>query len=197
MKPDDDKTRLIRRTKIYQDPKKGVSKAIPAKSSDESQDKTRILSRESLSGSLPNQATDKDKTKLVRRKSAGNAAVKRHHDDPVTGWLVVVAGPGRGAQVAIGEQDNHIGRGGGSGDPRVVIDFGDDGLSRDNAFVIRYDPKNRKFKIILGGGKNIIYHNGKDLDAPAELCHGDLIEVSQTTLRFVAFCGADFDWAES
>ena len=149
---------------------------------------------------------DSDKTQLVRRSPRGQQPAAApasttgpggSEHDPVTGWLVVISGPGKGSQVAIGEQDNHIGRGGGSEEPRVRIGFGDQGISRSNAFVLRYDPKKRRFKVLPGGGTNIIYLNDEDLDAPTELKAGDVIELSETKLRFVPFCGSGFDWADT
>jgi len=117
-------------------------------------------------------------------------------DDPVTGWLVIVGGPGKGSQVAIGEQDNRVGRGGGDESPRVRLDFGDSGISRTNAFVLRYDPKKRRFKLLPGEGANIVYLNDEDLDGPTELKAGDIIELSNTKLRFTPFCGESFDWED-
>lgn len=181
---------------------------IPA-SSEVDDDATRLIHQPSqpLSNS-PTSGDDSDKTQLVRRssslKGAGDAVSDpsaasgpgTSMDDPVVGWLVIVSGPGKGSHVAVGEQDNHVGRGGGSESPRVQLDFGDRGISRSNAFVIRYDPKKRRFKILPGKGSNIIYLNDDDLDHPTEIKSGDVIEVSETKLRFVSFCGGDFDWAD-
>jgi len=172
----------------------------------EDDDATRLINQPTSPQSIS--ADDSDKTQLMRRSSKGKVVVAESSDqsegsgpgssmnDPVVGWLVVVAGPGKGSQVAVGEQDNHVGRGGDSGSPRVCLDFGDRGISRSNAFVLRYDPKKRRFKIFPGKGSNIIYLNDDDLDHPTEIHTGDIIEISETKLRFVSFCGADFDWAD-
>jgi pSer/pThr/pTyr-binding forkhead associated (FHA) protein len=71
------------------------------------------------------------------------------------------------------------------------------GISRSNAFTVRYDPKKRRFKILPGGGSNIVYLNDDDLDGPSLLQSGDIIEVSDTKLRFIPFCGEDFDWSDT
>ncbi|MCP5536129.1 MAG: FHA domain-containing protein [Akkermansiaceae bacterium] len=147
---------------------------------------------------------DSSKTKLVRRSSVQNQSVEAGPSggpgssmaDPVVGWLVVIDGPGQGSMICIGEQDNRVGRGGGHDAPRVCLGFGDAGISRSNAFVIRYDPKKRRFKILPGEGANIVYLNDEDLDSPTALKPGDIIEVSETKLRFAPFCGNDFDWAD-
>ena len=63
--------------------------------------------------------------------------------------------------------------------------------------MLRYDPKKRRFKILPGEGTNIVYVNDNDLDSPTKLSAGDVIEVSETKLRFVPFCGEGFDWADT
>ncbi|NWK54080.1 FHA domain-containing protein [Verrucomicrobiaceae bacterium N1E253] len=173
-------------------------------------DATRLIAQPNpgLDPGAPQSAgvDDSDKTKLVRRSSGGAASVATtgssqgpgtSMDDPVTGWLVVIDGPGKGNQVAIGEQDNHVGRSGGADGARVCLDFGDHGISRNNAFVLRYDPKKRRFKILPGEGANIVYLNDDDLDVPTEIKAGDVIELSDTKLRFVPFCGPEFDWVDT
>lgn len=223
MDSDADKTRMIRRARPAQeqgdqgapvDPDAtriikpvGSPPAIPADGGDD--DATRLLNQPGQTAPVAGAtgSDDSDKTQLVRRSSAGKSAPSPASsgsagpgssiDDPVTGWLVVVSGPGKGKQVAVGEQDNHVGRGGGSDAPRVAIDFGDHGISRSNAFVLRYDPKKRRFKVLPGEGTNIVYLNEDDLDGPTELKAGDVIEVSETKLRFVPFCGEGFDWSDT
>ena len=115
----------------------------------------------------------------------------------MVGWLVVIDGPGKGSMVCLGEQDNRVGRGGGSDGSRVCLNFGDGGISRSNAFVLRYDPKKRRFKILPGEGANIVYLNDEDLDSPKALKPRDVIEVSETKLCFIPFCGEEFDWADT
>ncbi|MGB0774995.1 MAG: FHA domain-containing protein [Akkermansiaceae bacterium] len=167
-------------------------------------DPTRRLNNPSAPSSFPN-LEDSDKTQLVRRSKpspSGNADDASAQDDgsiedPVTGWFVVIDGPGKGKQVAIGEQDNRVGRGGEGSSPRIVLDFGDAGVTRDNAFTVRYDPKKRLFKLLPGSGSNIVYLNDEDLDSPTSLKAGDVIELSDTKLRFVPFCGEGFDWADT
>ena len=190
---DPDATRIIKPT--------GTPPVLPSGQDDD--DATRLLNQPGQPASVGGVDDDSDKTQLVRRSSAGKSAPEEESsasagpgtstDDPVTGWLVVVSGPGKGNQVAVGEQDNHIGR----SDARVAIDFGDRGISRSNAFVLRYDPKKRRFKILPGEGTNIVYLNDDDLDGPTDLKAGDVIEVSETKLRFVPFCGEAFDWADT
>ena len=188
MEADDDKTRLVRsgRSNTSEDQEKTT--IIPSKTSPLIQD-------------------DGERTQMIRRPVSSRAdissMVSTSHapgssgDDPVTGWLIVVAGPGKGQYVALGEQDNRIGRGGGEDPPRVSMDFGDKGIARNNAFIIRYDPRKRRFKILPGGGTNIVYLNEKALDAPALIDIMDVIDVSETQLLFMPLCSSHFDWSDT
>ena len=218
---DPDKTRMISRSKKSSQGSDQIisSKEIPLTGEDpfaarqgdndatrimghtgsDDHDATRLMgsSEGVASGQRGGQSGDPEKTKLVSRGSrrVESGGPGSSADDPVTGWLVVVDGPGRGRAISVGEQDNRIGRGGGSPAPRVILNFGDQGVSRTNAFIVRYDPKKRRFKVLPGEGTNIVYLNGDDLDSPSTLKTGDMIEVSETTLRFVGFCEESFDWS--
>lgn len=111
--------------------------------------------------------------------------------DPVVGWLVILQGPGRGAFRKIGLGANTLGRDKGQ---RIVLDFGDDQISRSHA-VITYDPKSRRFFVSPGEGSNLVYLKGEPVLVPCELKAGDDIAAGDTQLRFVPFCGPDFSWA--
>ena len=114
--------------------------------------------------------------------------------DPVTGWLVVTAGPGKGRVCRLGSGVNSLGRGGGS---RVRIDFGDDSISRGDHAVLTYDPRGRKYYLQHGGGMNLTYLDGdKPVLTPTLLEPMQDISIGATTLRFVPLCGPDFDWQD-
>ena len=112
---------------------------------------------------------------------------------PVVGWLVVIAGPGQGVGLPLGYGWNSIGR---DGDQMVPLDFGDGEISRANHCAVAYDPKNRKFFVQHGGGRNLTYLGDDPVLAPTELEPFASIAIGRTTLRFVPFCGADFDWQD-
>ena len=81
---------------------------------------------------------DGGKTQVIRGKPKGvNAAFLQ---DPVVGWLVVVAGHGLGAFRPIFEGNNAIGR---AKDQRIPIDFGDDTISSEEQAYIRYNSMDR------------------------------------------------------
>lgn len=113
---------------------------------------------------------------------------------PVVGWLVIVDGTGKGRSVSLGYGQNTIGRGGGNKKPRICIDFGDSGISREKQFMIAYDAQARDFKLVPGDSLNITYLNGKAVYEAHTLNTNDLIKVSNTTFSFVPFCNEHFDW---
>lgn len=132
---------------------------------------------------------DGEKTVLVgrgRSTSSGSGEA-----DPVTGWLVVVQGPGRGNFVKLGLGLNTIGRG---SNQRVSLNFGDEVISRENHAVVTYDPRGRKFYLQHGGGTNLTYIGDEPVLQPRELLSGEEISIGKTVLKFVAFCGSGFDW---
>ena len=115
-------------------------------------------------------------------------------DDPVVGWLVVVDGPGIGAEIVLGNGQNALGRG---EDARARIDFGDPEISRAAHAIVAYDWKSNRFYLQQGTGTNLTYMNGQQLLEPVELVPGSEFTVGNTTLRFVPFCDESFTWAKS
>ncbi|HEX7008182.1 MAG TPA: FHA domain-containing protein, partial [Alphaproteobacteria bacterium] len=139
-------------------------------------------------------AGDEPKTQLMgtRRPAGAEAAAKRDGmEDPVVGWLVVVDGPGKGISVPLGYGMNSIGR---SPTDRVSLDFGDQQISRTSHAIVTYDPRGRKFFVQHGGGRNLTYMGDQPVLTPIELHGGEEILLGETKLRFVPFCGKDFDW---
>lgn len=130
-------------------------------------------------------------SKNEQETGAGATAFK---DEPVTGWLVVVKGPGRGRFAPIGMGRNPVGR---SPQARVSLNFGDDTISRDAHIVISYDHKGRQFYLQPGEGQNLSYLNDTPVLNTEELEPGAVIVLGETEVKFVAFCGEDFDWSDS
>lgn len=128
---------------------------------------------------------ESEKTVLLGRGKAEEIA------DPVTGWLVVIQGPGRGQSLKLGLGLNGVGRAPGQ---RISLNFGDEGISRENHAVVTYDPRGRKFYLQHGGGSNLTYIGDEPVLQPRELKSGEDISLGSTVIRFVAFCGPDFGW---
>ncbi|MDA7965149.1 FHA domain-containing protein [Ruegeria sp.] len=110
------------------------------------------------------------------------------------GWLVVTGGPGRGASITVTEGLMQIGR---NDDQAIQLDFGDTGISRSNHAVIAYDPEDRKCYLGHGGKANLVRLNGKPVLSTIALSTGDAIRISETTIRFTAFCDDGFDWRDA
>ena len=109
------------------------------------------------------------------------------------GWLVVIAGPGTGASFPLSNGVSQIGRGPGQA---IRLDLGDNSISRENHAAIAYDGEERKFYLGHGGKANLVRLNNRPVLSTEELSTGNTIRIGETTLRFVALCGADFDWAQ-
>ena len=126
------------------------------------------------------------------RRGPGRAAPDPMADPPA-GWLVVVAGPGKGNVVTIGNGVNAVGR---DRTERVSLDFGDDMISRTGHGTITYDPRHRKFYVQHGGGTNLTYVDDEPVLAPRELEPLAHVQMGDTVLRFVPLCGPGFSWED-
>jgi len=109
------------------------------------------------------------------------------------GWLVITSGPGRGTSLALTEGLLQIGR---NDDQALQLDFGDNGISRSNHAVIAYDSEERKCFLGHGGKANLVRLNGSPVLSTLPLTNGDMIRISETTMRFVSLCDENFDWRD-
>ncbi len=107
------------------------------------------------------------------------------------GWIVVVKGPGRGTAFALFNGVSKIGR---AEDQAIKLDFGDTSISRDNHAAIAYDSEQHSFFLGHGGKANLVRLNDKPVLSTEEVSNNDLIRIGETTLRFVALCGREFNW---
>jgi hypothetical protein len=138
------------------------------------------------------QQDDRTQIAIGRRLEDDNDAAM---DDPVTGWLVVVQGPGQGRSATVGAGMNTIGR---SEDERISLPFGDMQISAKDHLRIIYDDQARSFMVIPGTGKNISRIGGQIIAMPMPLENYATIHLSKNTVvRFAAFCTESFDWSEA
>jgi hypothetical protein len=107
------------------------------------------------------------------------------------GWLVVKAGPGRGAAFSLAQGVSQIGRG---TDQTVALDFGDMAISRQNHAAIAYDATTHAFHVGHGGKSNLVRLNGKPLLSTEPLVDGDEIQIGETTLVLKVICTPAFNW---
>ena len=124
------------------------------------------------------------------RRGPGRAAPDPMADPPV-GWLVIVAGPGKGNVVTIGTGVNFIGR---DRKSRVCLDYGDFTISSEEHAKIVYEPLKRKFYVQQGRGTNLTYVDDEVVLAPRELEPLAHVQMGHTVLRFVPLCGPGFSW---
>lgn len=108
------------------------------------------------------------------------------------GWMAVTDGPGRGAVITLFDGVSQIGRG---EDQAVRLDFGDTSISRSNHAAMAYDAEQRTFFVGHGGKANLVRLNDRPVLSTEAMQSGDRLRIGETTLRFVALCGADFDWS--
>jgi hypothetical protein len=178
-------------------PKDGLPR-LPTDSGDSYGATRRLTSDPGIPPTSDNERTSIYRPKPPEQEVAGNDAGKEggftEQSDPVTGWLVVVKGPGLGTSMNLGIGANPIGR---DRSQRVVLDFGDQMISRANHATIVYDDRTRAFFIQHGDGKNLTRVNDNLVTGFVQLQSGDTIELGpQTSVRFVPFCGPQFCWAD-
>lgn len=109
------------------------------------------------------------------------------------GWLVIVAGPGKGTYFTLAQGVSQIGR---DEDQAVQLDFGDTSISRQNHAAIAFDEERRSFFVGHGGKSNLVRLNGKPLLSTEPVRNGDQIRIGETTLRLVTLCDDRFSWSD-
>ena len=110
--------------------------------------------------------------------------------DPVVGWLVCIKGPDRGQDYRIRSERNFIGR----SKAMDICIAGDNSISRERHATISYNPKKNCFRVAPGEANGLVYLNGEDVETPAALNAYDLIQLGETELIFIPFCGETFQW---
>ncbi len=110
--------------------------------------------------------------------------------DPVVGWLVCIGGGDKGRDFRIRSERNAIGR---AANMDICIS-GDDTISREKHAYISYNPRKNSFLLTPGESRGIVYLNDDEVAAPVPLKPFDVIELGQTKLLFVPFCGEQFQW---
>jgi len=111
--------------------------------------------------------------------------------DPVVGWLVCIEGPERGRDYRIRSEKNSIGR----SESMDICIGADDSLSRENHAFVVFNPKKQTFRIQAGESRGLVYLNNDEVSTYVELAPYDVIEIGQTKLLFMPFCGEKFQWA--
>lgn len=134
-------------------------------------------------------ASSKDKPTVLINSASSNPATSPP-TEAVVGWLVVIDGKGRGQDLRISAGQNRVGRSQGE----IILNFGDDTVSREKHALISYDFEGNQFYISSGSGRNLTKINDQVLMGHQELRAFDRILFGKTELCFVPFCGQAFNW---
>ena len=128
-------------------------------------------------------------TPAVTRR-VGMAAVT-NRVDPVVGWLVCMGGPDRGRDFRLHAEKNFIGR-----SPTMDVCIpSDDSISRERHGVVIFDPKKQIFWLLPGDASGLVYLNGEVVHSPAQLQQDDVVELGQSKLVLIPFCGDKYSWS--
>lgn len=115
---------------------------------------------------------------------------KKEGIDPVVGWLVCIEGNDRGKDYRIHSEKNSIGR----SEKNDIHISGDPTISRENHATIVFDSKRKQFRLLAGGGRGLVYLNDEAVDFGSVIKARDTIEIGETKLLFIPFCGDEFNW---
>lgn len=110
---------------------------------------------------------------------------------PVVGWLVVTKGPGLGRDFRLIQGENRIGR---NKDMEICLDFGDDSISRETHATLVFDHHSNEFFIERGKSRNLAQLNDKTIRGEPNIVAGDRVQLGETELLFVPFCGEHHQW---
>jgi len=155
--------------------------------------KTRPVAPPPLPGAspVPPAGSAGPKPGATVRVGAGAAAGARN--EPVVGWLVCLGGPDRGKDYRLHAEKNFLGRA-----PHMDIVIESDAtVSREKHGVVVFDPKKKSFWVLPGDASGLVYLNGEMVNSPAVMKADDVIELGQTKLVLVPFCGDKYNWSES
>ena len=182
-------------------------------------DATEVLGAPNMKDKNNKQVTGKpladtmpvDRAKIIKPIPNTNQETEIFHTksgiQPLTGWLVIVEGPGTGIGLPIVHGINSIGRdssaeddlGNSSSDSSEAICMtfavgADSKISRSGHARLIFDNEENVFYLQHGDGKNITRVNNKPVLESVVLKAFDEIRIGETKMKFIPFCGADFSW---
>ena len=72
---------------------------------------------------------------------------------------------------------------------------GDESVSRDRHALVIFDPKKQVFWVAPGDASGLVYLNGDIVHSPVQMRGDDVLEVGQTRLVLIPFCGEKYSWS--
>jgi len=113
--------------------------------------------------------------------------------EPVVGWLVCIDGPDRGRDYRLHAEKNYLGR-----SPAMDVFLeGDNSVSRERHGVVVFDPRRQTFFVLPGEASGLVYLNGEVVYSPTQMNRDDMLELGQTKLVLIPFCGEKYSWSEA
>ena len=113
-----------------------------------------------------------------------------HKSERVCGWLVCVQGINEGKSYLIKSGKNFIG----SADNMDIQIVGDRYIDRSCHAVIVFDPQRAQTVLLPGESANLVYLEQSAVYESQRLDPYARIDLGETTLLFVPFCGEFFNW---
>jgi hypothetical protein len=72
---------------------------------------------------------------------------------------------------------------------------GDESVSRERHALVIFDPKKQQFWAVPGDASGLVYLNGDIVNSPTQINADDVLELGQTKLVLIPFCGAKYSWS--
>ncbi|HKV39740.1 MAG TPA: FHA domain-containing protein, partial [Blastocatellia bacterium] len=113
--------------------------------------------------------------------------------DPVVGWLVCIKGPDLGRDYRIRAERNFIGR----SDEMDICIASDASISRERHAVVTYNPTKNSFRLAPGESRGMVCLNEEEVETPVPLSAYDRIQLGESELIFIPFCGESFKWEKA
>ena len=104
-----------------------------------------------------------------------------------------VEGPDKGRDFRLHAERNFIGRA-----PSMDVCISNDNtISREKHASVMFEPRKQTFWVAPGMASGLVYLNGDVVHAPTMMKAEDVIELGQTKLLLVPFCGEKHSWTPS
>jgi len=166
--------------------------ALPA-GAETSPEKTRAVRPPDPPPPLPGAAAAAGPPAGATRRVGQTAPAGPKKPEPVVGWLVCVDGPDRGRDFRLHAEKNFIGR----SDVMDVAIANDDTVSRERHGIVVFDPKKQLFWLLPGEASGLVYLNGDAIHSPTVMKSDDVVEVGETKLVLIPFCGEKYNWNDT